>query len=327
MIESREDTISNIAFYHKIKADKLRRHYKKKSSNYHTWEQKEHAEDYLIYPENIDGQLSIDEVSLSKGELYTFVTNKLNNGRKGSLVACIKGTKSQDIVKVLQKIPLEKREKVTEVSLDMAANMSLSIKQSFGKSSQVTDRFHVVRLVNEALQHLRVKLRWEAIDAENKAIKEAKNKGEIYIPSVFVNGDSLKQLLARSRYVIAKKSNEWTQNQRQRAELLFSSYPSLEKAYHLTMEFRNIYEEKIKDKASQKLIVWLEKAEKFENNIFKTVVHSIENHRETILNFFNNRTTNANAESFNARIKLFRSNQRGVVDTSFFLFRLEKLFA
>ena len=102
MIESREDTISNIAFYHLVKADKLRRHYKKKSSNYSSWEQRGHAEDYLIYPENIDEYLSIDEVSLSKGELYTFVTNKLNNGRKGSLVACIKGTKSQDIVKVLQ---------------------------------------------------------------------------------------------------------------------------------------------------------------------------------------------------------------------------------
>nr|WP_302850224.1 transposase [Polaribacter cellanae] len=50
-------------------------------------------------------------------------------------------------------------------------------------------------------------------------------------------------------------------------------------------------------------------------------------HLETILNFFNNRSTNANAESFNSKIKLFRPNQRGVRDTQFFLFRLEKLFA
>ncbi|MCB6000526.1 transposase, partial [Flavobacterium psychrophilum] len=37
--------------------------------------------------------------------------------------------------------------------------------------------------------------------------------------------------------------------------------------------------------------------------------------------------TNANAESFNSKIKLFRANQRGVVDVKFFLFRMEKLFA
>ncbi|MEB3402408.1 DDE transposase, partial [Flavobacterium psychrophilum] len=33
------------------------------------------------------------------------------------------------------------------------------------------------------------------------------------------------------------------------------------------------------------------------------------------------------AESFNSKIKLFRANQRGVVDVKFFLFRMQKLFA
>ena len=30
----------------------------------------------MLFPQNIGAYLSIDEVSLSKGELYTFVTNK-----------------------------------------------------------------------------------------------------------------------------------------------------------------------------------------------------------------------------------------------------------
>lgn len=63
----------------------------------------------MIYPENIGEHLSIDELSLSKGELYTFVTNKNGKGKKKTLVAIIKGTKSQDIIDVLNKIPLEKR--------------------------------------------------------------------------------------------------------------------------------------------------------------------------------------------------------------------------
>jgi hypothetical protein len=45
---------------------------------------------------------------LSKGELYTFVTNKNGKGKKKTLVAVIKGTKSQVIIDVLNKIPLEK---------------------------------------------------------------------------------------------------------------------------------------------------------------------------------------------------------------------------
>jgi hypothetical protein len=62
----------------------------------------------LIYPENIGEHLSIDELSLSKGELYTFVTNKNGKGKKKTLGAIVKGTKSQDIIDVLNKITLEK---------------------------------------------------------------------------------------------------------------------------------------------------------------------------------------------------------------------------
>ena len=281
----------------------------------------------MIYPENITSHLGIDEVSLSKGELYTFVTNKTHNGRRGSLVASIKGTKSQTITEVLNKLPIHKRDQVKEISLDMAPNMALSCRECFTHSSLVVDRFHVVKLANEALQSLRVKERWKAIDRENKAIKRARSKGERYIPKTFKNGDTSRQLLARSRYVLAKKQNEWTQTQKQRAEILFKQYSDLEKAYHLTLEFRNIYEQTDRSKAKVTLKQWMQKALLFNKDAFQTVVRSIENHLENILNFFNNRNTNANAESFNARIKLFRANQRGVVDTQFFLFRLEKLFA
>jgi transposase len=110
-----------------------------------------HSEDYLIYPENIGKNLSIDELSLSKGELYTFVTNKNGRGKKKTLVAVIKGTKSQDIIDIPHKIPLEKRKTVKEITLDMANNMQLASRMCFPESSLVTDQFHVVKLVMEAL--------------------------------------------------------------------------------------------------------------------------------------------------------------------------------
>lgn len=50
-------------------------------------------------------------------------------------------------------------------------------------------------------------------------------------------------------------------------------------------------------------------------------------HYNEILNFYNNRSSNAMAESFNAKIKLFRTNLRGVVDKKFFLFRIANLYA
>ena len=205
----------------------------------------------MIYPDNIGENLSIDEVSLSKGELYTFVTNKLGKGKKRTLVASIKGTKSQDIIDVLQKIPLEKRKTVKAITQDMANNMQLASKICFPESYLVTDRFHVVKMVMDCLQHLRIKYRWEEIEKENNAIKLAKEQGLKYIPSVFENDDSPKQLLARSRYIIAKKPSDWTESQKTRAALLFKNYPLLHDAYKHTMEFRNIYEEQSKEMARE----------------------------------------------------------------------------
>jgi transposase len=91
--------------------------------------------------------------------LYTFITNKKGKGKQSSLVCCIKGTLAKDITAVLDKIPVAQRQQVKEITLDMAKNMESAARGSFPNAKLVTDRFHVVRLATEALQHLRVKLR------------------------------------------------------------------------------------------------------------------------------------------------------------------------
>jgi len=264
---------------------------------------------------------------LSKGELYTYLTNKSGKGKKGTLVASVKGTKSKDIVSVFTQIPLLERMKVKEVTVDMARNMESSVVKSFPNAKIVTDRFHVVKLVLDAVQHLRIKLRWNAIDKENKDIENCKKEGIRYKSEEFDNGDSPKQLLARSRYILAKKEKNWTDNQKQRADILYREYPQLEKAYKHCMQLRNIYESKSKIIAEELLNQWIKDTEKLGIEQFNTAAKSIIYNKENILNFFNNNNTNASAESFNSKIKLFRANLRGVTDVKFFLFRMSKLFA
>jgi transposase len=327
-VDTRPDTMTNIASYFQVSSTKLQRHYKHEISGYKQWNQLCHADDYLIFPENITNHISIDEVSLSKGELYTIVTNK-NTGckNKQSLIAIINGTDAKTIETVLHKIPVEQRKQVKEISMDMAPNMALAARNSFTNSTAVIDRFHVVRLVCDAMQHLRTALRWQEIEYENVAIKEAKEKGIKYKPTLLSNGDTPKELLVRCKYLLYKYEEDWTLNQKKRAELLFAKYPQLKEAYKLCISFRNIYKCCEKQHAMRKLNEWKNKVIAAKINEFNTVVHSIEHHLENILNFFNHRNTNANAESFNSKIKNFRANLRGVTDVKFFLFRLHKLFA
>ena len=102
-MDARPDTIKNIGSYYGIDAQKLQRHYKHKVSKFKDWLQLAHAEQYLIFAENVTEHLSIDEVSLSKGELYTFVTNKrVGQKNKNCIVAVINGTEASVIEAVLE---------------------------------------------------------------------------------------------------------------------------------------------------------------------------------------------------------------------------------
>jgi transposase len=138
---------------------KLQRQYKKHLSSFNTWDPREHAHQWIIYPENMGTHLSIDEVALSQGELYTIVTNKKFKGEKGFLVAIVAETTADQVIEHICKIDSQKRYSVKEITIDMANSMKLIIKRSFPKAIQVTDRFHVQKLALEALQEIRIKYR------------------------------------------------------------------------------------------------------------------------------------------------------------------------
>ena len=306
----------------------MERQYRNNLSDYLRWDQLPHAEDYLLFEKNIGAYVCIDEVALSRGELYTILTNKEGHGRKGSLIAIIKGTDFRTISSVLLKLPRRRRYQVREITLDMAPNMEQIARTCFPAAKRVTDRFHVQKLAYEAVQEMRVKARWEALDEESIQIAHAKACGRMYHAPMFSNGDTRKQLLARSIYLLYKKESLWTQSQRERADILFKESPDIKKAYYLAMRLGLIYHQcKFKDVALTRLARWYDEVDKSGFLAFGRVARSIQTHYINIINFFNRRSTNAAAESFNAKIKSFRAQFRGVKDKAFFLYRISMLYA
>ena len=51
------------------------------------------------------------------------------------------------------------------------------------------------------------------MDFENQLILQAKRENKTYKIELLPNGDSVKQLLARSRYVLYKSREKWTESQ------------------------------------------------------------------------------------------------------------------
>lgn len=316
----------SLEWFFDIDGDLFERQYKRHLSGYWEWKDTAeglHAERWRVFPQNIGPHLSIDETSLSKGELYTIVTNKDAHGREHSLVAIILGTEADTVIHALRQIKSELRNQVKEISLDLSESMNKICRMAFPKATRVIDRFHVQKLALEAVQEIRIRHRWDAIQAETDAREDAKLLGKKYVPSHLSNGDTLKELLARGRYALFKSPDKWTETQEQRAKLLFSLYPDLKEAYWLSQNLRAIFNKRsTEDVARLNLARWYNRVADSGFKSFNTIAATFYEHSDEILNFYDNRSTNASAESINAKIKAFRGKLHGVNDTKFFIFRL-----
>lgn len=284
--------------------------------------------------------MSLDETCLSNGDVYTILTNKAAHGGKGALVAMVKGVSTESVSGIFKKIPRKRRLSVKTVTTDLSSAMMLTVRTAFPRAMLINDRFHVQQLMSEAVDQIRIRHRWEVLDKENKEIKEHRRKRKVcknrqerealgqWKPQIMANGETMPQIMARSRHIILKHSSKWNEQQTARAKILFELFPDLEKAYTLLLDLVDIFNQKsTPDEARLNLARWYDKVEKFENREFNKVLETFENHNITIINYFENRLTNASAESFNAKIKAFRSQFRGVGDIKFFMYRLAALYA
>ncbi len=138
----------------------------------------------------------------------------------------------------------------------------------------------------------------------------------------------MRQILARSKHTLMMSRNKWTDTQLHRVNILFKHYPILKDAYELAMKLRFIFNTMTTpEKALKKMNDWYEQVRRLGNPNFRSVIKTFKNHAPTILNYFRRRAANASAEAFNSKVKIFRSQMRGVRARDFFIFRLAKLYA
>ena len=115
-MDTKVNDVLSIGRFYGVNGNDLLRYYRDFQSGFKDWNQREHAKQWLLYPNNLGPHLPIDETSLSRGDLYTILTNKSAKGRKGgrrcgSIVAIMAGTKAEAIIEIIRKIPESQRKK------------------------------------------------------------------------------------------------------------------------------------------------------------------------------------------------------------------------
>lgn len=336
----------------------LERAYKNHLSDFMQWDQREHASDWMLLPRNCGVRLSIDETSLCD-DLFTILSNKDGHGRQGTIVAMVRGTKAADVIKVLNDMPLEQRQAVKEVTMDFSDSMAAIVKAVFPNARIVIDCFHIIKRCGDAVEEIRLRSKREALKERRKAEAEHKKKlarrvaarkayrkkhpktykgrkrgrkpsrlSQRHTPEVLSNGDTKVELLTRSRGLLSKSRDKWSQSQKERARLLFGLYPKIKEAYELVDRLRVIFKNRTLDKnnARIKLHEWYQEVARSTLREVKAARDTIKSREEEVLNYFIERHTNASAESLNSKIKGFRSQLHGVSDLPFFMYRLNRLF-
>jgi transposase len=228
----------------------------------------------------------LDEFSRQKGQ-GNFVT-VVSDIDKGSLLEVIDSHKSDEIIEQLKLQPRETRENVKEVSVDMWGGFQKVIKEVFPNALIVIDRFHVIKLVNKALNKFRLLL-------------------------------DLKGL--RNRCLLLKNGEQIIEEERKELEELLNQSPSLKIAYELKEELRDIYETSTTVKIGiRRLEKWLLYARCF----FGKTAETLSKYIQEICHYFVNRTTSGVMEGINNKIKLIIRQSYGFKTFSFLK---EKLLA
>lgn len=281
----------------------------------------------ICKPENLGPFMAVDEKTID-GTCYTILSN-----RETSKIALMASTlRAEELHKCLKSFPFEERLKVKSVTRDMAQYYDWFARTSFLNAYQVADKFHVMKDVLEQLQSVRIRHRQEILALERKKKKtdeEAKLLGK-----KFSNGDTLKQLLHRSRGLLFKTKGEWSEEQRERAKILFNRFPEIREAYRYCQSIRNWYRPitpKYTDKKYAKkqddLDALIREGANSQIDEIQNIARFLDCNKSPILRYFYRRESNAKAEALNQNLQRFINVNYGARNTDFFLFRVALHFS
>lgn len=236
------------------------------------------------YVENLEfskvTKIGLDETS-RKGHEYITVFIDLDTSRVMYIADGKKATTIEEF-KEFFKEHNGTPENVTDITCDMSMGFTTGIKKAFKNSKITYDKFHVMKVINEAVDKVR--------------------KAEI----------SEQPILKQSRYVWLKNKSNLKEEQKQKLQKMSKMNLKTGKAYRLKLAFQDIYNMNYsKEIAEGEFKEWIQWAVRSKLPEFKSVAKTIGSKLIGILNYFESKLTNAVLEGTNSMIQSIKSRARG----------------
>jgi transposase len=248
------------------------------------WLERAYAADEPIVPE----KLGLDETSKKRGHDYVTLAVNLDERR---VIHVVEG-KGKDTVKSIKKY-LESKgidsNDVHHASMDMSPSYISGVHDYFPNAEIHFDRFHVVKLLNEAMDKVR--------QIERKEHDELKNH----------------------RYTFLKKNSNLSDSKKTRLKELVKLFPTLGEAYRLKELFNDLWEMETEEEAINFLKLWCDEAEKLKIDPFNQFIKTIKAHWTGIVNFCETEINNGILEGINNKVQLAKRRARGYRCTKNFI--------
>ena len=219
-------------------------------------------------------RLGIDEIAERKGKnSYDLVFYDLD---KGKPIEVLSDRTKAKLMEYLDNLPEAVKSQIKEVCIDMWRPYAEAITEKLPNARLVTDRFHVMKAINNELKELKNRLKKE-LPEDAKAC----------------------------HYPLLKNEDNLTEEQKKILKKVYAASPKLKQAHNLKEGFRHMFDKELTVKqGTQQLREWIAKAQKAK--LFSNAVKTIKNWFESIVNYFEQRTTNGTAEGINNKIKLIK---------------------
>ncbi len=297
----------------------------------------------ILKAENIGPNMAVDEKQIGE-DMHTVLSNR----DSGKIAMLAKTVKASDLKKAIASVG-DKADIVATMTRDMSSTYARFGNEAFLGASQIADKFHIIKHLLETCQAVRIRYRQESLTKKRQAHEKYKKSekqrrkhciehGEPYIKKNFTfneaklkNGDTVMEVLARSRYLLFKFRSDWTISQERRAKALFEKFPEIEIVYDLAGEFRNWMRKSNvgNDMATIRMSLrkWFIKVDHAEIEEMMNFKSMIERNILAVLNYFRFGATNAIAENINSKIQRFIMINQGTRDREFFYFRIANYFS
>lgn len=269
---------------------------------------------YVFKPENIGENMSIDDKAIGH-DGFTI----LSNNDSGKIALMIESTRAEEVEKAMEKLGRHIH-KIKNVSMDMSSTYALVFNDLAPRAVQVIDKFHVMKYVYQAVCDVRSRRVKELQKQLSKGRKRTEEDKKLLVEI---------EHLRRISHAVTQSSDKWNNEIKETINQVFANHNDLKTAYEISQKFKRWYDYKnciqSREKITENLHNWYKEAMQIQE--YESVIKMMRKHESGIINFFRHGLTNAKAERLNGKIQRFASNNYGLKDKDFFLYRTANYFS